>query len=430
MEYGMDLTQKRPRVIIIGAGFGGLFAARQLAGKAVDVLLIDRHNYHTFTPLLYQVATSALDPGEIAYPVRPIFRDKVNMQFLLGEVSAVDPAAKTVTVDSGGQTLVESYDYLILAAGSVVDFFGNQAVQRFGIPLRTLGDAVDLRNHILRRFEEAIWESNPETREALTTIVVVGGGPTGLETAGAVAELYAHSLNAEFPQGQFKARVLLVEAIDHLLDPYPPKLQTAALEQLRSLGVEVVLSDPVVAVDENAITLKSGIRIPTRTLIWSAGIQGAPLASKLGLELEKGRRVRVKPTLEVIGMGAVYAVGDMSYLEDAQGKPYPQMIPPAQQQGTLAARNILRRTQGEVEREFVYADRGLMATIGRSRAVAWLYNRVPLRGFTAWAVWLVLHLMTLMGFRNRVQVFINWVWNYITYDRSIRIILDRNEDRA
>jgi NADH dehydrogenase len=419
----------RPKVIIIGAGFGGLFAARRLAGKAVDVLLIDRNNYHTFTPLLYQVATCALDPSEIAYPVRSIFYKKENIRFLLGEVIVIDTAARQITVTSEGKSRQESYDYLILAGGSTPTYFGNDDFRQFSYELRTLGDAIDLRNHILRLFERAVWTNDFRERDALTTIVVVGGGPTGLETAGAIYELYNYLLTKEYRGDQLRARVILVEKMPHLLTPYPDNLQEAARRQLESLGVEIMLGRSVAGVAADHVSLDDGTQIPTHTLIWSAGVNGSPLGKLLGVKLERGDRLPVEPTMQVKGFENIYAAGDMTYLPDGNGQLYPQMIPVAIQQGTLAAANILRQIKGESLQPFVYRDKGIMATIGRSRAVAWLYNRIPLSGYLAWLVWLVFHLMTLLGFRNRAVVLLNWAWNYFTYDRSVRIILEKANTR-
>jgi NADH dehydrogenase len=414
----------RPRIVIVGAGFGGLYAARTLAGQDVDVLLIDRENFHTFTPLLYQVATSALDPSEIAYPVRTIFHKASNVRFLWGEVTGIDRAGKRVGVDSRGRLRDEPYDYLILAAGSVTNFFGNRQAAEISFELKTLADAVVLRNHILKLFERAAWAEDEATRDPLTTMVVVGGGATGLETAGALYELYNDVLAKEFPDQRLKTHVILIEASDRLLAPYPEKLQQAALRQIRSVGVEVVFGNPVVAATPTQVTLKDGTVIETHTLVWAAGVAASPLGKRLGVELGWQRRVPVKPTLEVIGCEDIYAVGDMAYLEDAQGKPYPGVIQVAKQQSICAARNILYRLDGEPQAEFVYRDLGTMATIGRSRAVAWLFNRIPLSGFLAWIAWVLLHLVMLMGFRNRLNVFVNWMWNYFTYDRSVRIILE------
>ncbi len=418
-------AQHRPTVIIIGAGFGGLNAAKKLAGADVDVLMIDRHNFHLFTPLLYQVATSGLDPSEIAYPVRGIFRDADNIHFLMGSVEAIDTDRQTVTVRTEHRTTEERYDYLIVAAGSKPNYFGKDAIREHAFDLKTLWDAVTLRNHILRSFEQAAWIDDPAEREALTTMVVVGGGPTGLETAGALYELVRHVLRREYHDGlpETPGRVILVEMQDHVLAPYPPRLQRAAYRQLESLGVEVILGNRVVEAGPDHIRLADDTVIATHTLVWSVGVRGATLAERLGVPLKAGDRVPVLPTLQVEGLPGVYAVGDIAYLEDPNGEPYPMLIPVAQQQGRLAARNILRRLKGEPERPFKYFDRGLMATIGRSRAVAWIFNRVQLTGFIAWLAWLGLHLITLIGFRNRLNVFVNWVWNYLTYDRSVRIIL-------
>jgi NADH dehydrogenase len=418
------INGNRPRVVIVGAGFGGLYAARTLANQDVDVLLIDRENFHTFTPLLYQVATSALDPSEIAYPVRTIFHKNRNIHFLWGEVTGIDRERKLVLVDSRGRSREEPYDYLIIAAGSVTSFFGNREAAAVSFELKSLADAVVLRNHILKLFERAAWAEDEATRDQLTTMVVVGGGATGLETAGALYELYNDVLAKEFPDERLKTRVILIEASDRLLAPYPEKLQQAALRQIESIGVEVIFGNPVVSASLTSVTLKDGTVIPSHTLVWAAGVAASPLGERLGVPLGWQRRVPVKPTLEAIGCEDIYVVGDMAYLEDAHGKPYPGVIQVAKQQSICAAQNILYRLSGEAQAEFVYRDLGIMATIGRSRAVAWLFNRIPLRGFLAWMAWVLLHLVMLMGFRNRLNVFVNWMWNYFTYDRSVRIILE------
>jgi NADH dehydrogenase len=420
----------RPRIVIVGAGFGGLFAARTLAGKPVDVLLIDRENYHTFTPLLYQVATCALDPSEIAYPVRGIFRNNENVHFLLGEVSDIDCEARSVRVRNGDLEREERYDHLILAAGSAPTYFGNEAFMACSLELRTLGDAVELRNHVLRMFERATWAVDPDLNEALTTIVVIGGGPTGLETAGAIYELYNHVLDLEYTQEALRARVLLLEMLPHLLSPFPEELQSAAKIQLESLGVEVMLGNRVEEVAGDHVRLADGTIIPTYTVVWAAGVKASPVTKMMDLALAHSGRLPISPTLEVVGRERVYAIGDMAYLEDPTGEPYPMLIPVAQQQGVLAAKNILATIRGEAPQPFSYYDRGIMATIGRRRAVAWIYNRITLTGFFAWLAWLGLHLLTLLGFRNQVVVLVNWIWNYFTFDRSVRIILEKSTPPA
>jgi len=419
----------RPKVVVIGAGFGGLYATKKLAKADVEVLLIDRQNFHLFTPLLYQVATSGLEPGEIAYPVRGILHGGSNVRFLLGSVEAIDPVHHTVTVRSESKTCQEPYDYLIVAAGSQTHYFGNASIQQHAFGLKTLSEAVVLRNHILKCFENAAWLDDPARREALTTLVVVGGGPTGLETVGALRELYRYVLSKEYA-GQIPdpaGRVILIEAQDHLLHPYPARLQNAARQQLEDMGVEVILGRQVVEAAGDHIRLDDGRVIATHTLVWNAGVKASPLADLLGVPLQRSGRVPVRPTLEVGDLDSVYVVGDMAYLEDPKGEPYPMLIPVAKQQGMLAAANILRRIAGQPQANFTYTglrDRGIMATIGRSRAVAWIFYKVQLTGYLAWLAWLGLHLITLLGFRNRLNVFVNWMWNYFTYDRSVRIILE------
>ena len=418
-------TLARPRIIIIGAGFGGLAVVNKLLRQSVDILLIDRNNFHTFTPLLYQVATCALDPSEIAYPIRGIYRKNRNISFLLGEVIAIHPQEKRVVVKTNGTSLDQYYDYLVVATGSVINFFGNESVEQFAFGLKNMQDTIILRNHILKLFEKAAWTKDSIEREAMTTMVVVGGGPTGLETAGALYELYNHVLSREYNRANsIRARVVLVEATNTLLTPYPERLRELARKQLESLGVEVIMGKAVQKMEKNRVTLADGEVIHTHTLVWSAGVKGSPVARMLGVELARGDRIPVQPTLEVIGLENVYAVGDIAYLLDAESKPYAQVIPVAQQQGKYVAQNIINRLNNKPQDEFIYRDKGIMATIGRRRAVAYPYNKVQLSGFFAWVTWLGLHLVWLMGFRNRVTVFVNWVWNYITYDRSVRIIIN------
>lgn len=419
----------RPKVIIIGAGFAGLYAAQELAKSDVDVLLIDRNNFHTFTPLLYQVATCALDPSSIAYPVRTIFRTQESISFLLGDVTTIDYEQKSVTVETQSGEQQHHYDYLLLATGSITNYFGQEAIEKHAFGLKDLDDAIKLRHHILKLFEQAAWSTDTAERDALTTLVVVGGGPTGLETAGALYELYNHVLKQEYNtvEPKMRARVILLEAMDNLLAVYPERLQRAARKQLESLGVEVMLNAKVSDVTPNQVVLADGRIIHSHTLVWSAGVQASPIVKMLDVETVRGGRLPVLPTMQVAEREGIYAAGDLSYLEDSDGKPYPQLIPVAKQQGILAAKNMLRQQRGETLGEFGYSDRGIMATIGRSRAVAWLFYRVQLTGFLAWLAWLFLHLVVLMGFRNRLSVFISWVWNYLTYDRSVRLILNNEE---
>lgn len=418
--------EKRNKIIIVGAGFGGLFSAKTLAGKDIDVILIDKHNYHTFTPLLYQVATCALDPSEIAYPIRAIFRKFPNVKTLLGEVVALDPGGKNISVEIDGMLQRLEYDYLILAGGSQSNYFGNDQFSSHTYDLKSLSDAVELRNHVLRSFEKAIWASEPEEREALLTFVVIGGGPTGIETAGALYELYNHVLSKEFQEHDLQARVIIVEMAPYVLGTYPHQLRKKAVAQLKTLGITLEFENPVVAVEEDQVVLQDGKQIPTSTVVWSVGVKGASLGNLLNVEMKPGNRIPVDGHMRVRGFENIFAVGDMTYIESPGGVPYPQMIPVAQQQAELAASNILAEIKGNTLDKFSYRDRGIMATIGRSRAVAWLFNRFQIAGFLAWLVWLFFHLISLVGFRNRISVLLSWIWNYLTYDRSVRIILDQS----
>jgi NADH:ubiquinone reductase (H+-translocating) len=424
---------RRPRVIVIGAGFAGMAAAQQLANAYVDVLLVDRNNYHLFTPLLYQVATCSLDASDIAYPIRTIFRHQSNLEFRLGEVTDIDMVHQTVIIRENESVHQESYDYLVLVAGRVSNFFDNESIEEHSFGMQTLSEALILRNHILRLFEEASWVQDEAERRALTTLVVVGGGPTGLETAGALYELYNYVLQTEYSKLEnMEAHVILLEALDSLLLGYPEHLQESAKKQIESLGVEVMLNSKVDTVTENRVILADGRSIEARTLVWAAGVKASPLAQMLDVKLERGGRVPITPSGEVIGCPNVFAGGDLMYLVNpATDKPYPQLIPVATQMGDLIGKNIRNRIAGRELETFHYQDRGIMATIGRRRAVAWVFYRIQLTGRIAWFAWLTLHLLWLMGFRNRISVLINWIWNYFSYHQrganSVRMILPELE---
>lgn len=425
----MSHNNPSTKVIIIGAGFAGLNAAKVLAKhKQFEVILVDRNNYHTFTPLLYQVATCGLDPSSIAYPIRSIFRNSDNVHCLMGEVTGINHTDKVVDVKTNGITRNEHYDYLLIAAGSVTNFFGISGLSDYAFEIKSLNHSVKLRQHILRLFERAAWTDDDDYKSALLTMVVVGGGATGIETAGAMYELYNHVLKQEYDDRQeLKAKVILLEATGELLAPYPEGLRESAKKQLESVGVEVMTNAQVSDAGKDFIKLKDGRHIQTHTIVWSAGVKSSSLADMLDVELQRGGRVPVKPTMEVIGRDGVFVAGDMAYLEDDKGNPYPMLIPVANQQGKLVAENILHKLNGTAESIFKYNDRGIMATIGRTRAVAWIFYRVQLSGFLAWIAWLFLHLIMLMGFRNRISAFINWMWNYFTYDRSVRIIVQADQ---
>ncbi len=411
----------RPHVVIVGAGFGGLRAARTLGRAPVDVTLIDRNNYHTFLPLLYEVASAGLAPGEIAQPVRAILHGLRNVRFRMGEVRRIDLGERLVITDDWALR----YDYLVLAAGSTTNFFGLRSVEERALGMKDLDDATGVRNHILRSFERAtLIEEDPE-RERLMTMVVIGGGPTGVELAGALAELKRHVLPRDYPElNLMKARVVLLEATNGLLAALPEGLQHKANEQLRRLGVEVRFGAAVSEVAPLGVVLSSGETIPAANVIWVAGVRGAQLAQRLSLELGPSGRVRVLPTLQVPGHPETYVVGDLSYLDGPNGRGYPMLAQVAMQQGELAAANIVRELGRVNPRVFRYRDRGTMATVGRQMAVAHVFG-LQFSGLVAWLLWLTVHLIALIGLRNRALVLVNWTWNYFRYDRAIRLVTDR-----
>lgn len=414
-SVGARVKSPPPRVVIVGAGFGGLWAARALTQFPVNVLLIDRNNYHTFLPLLYQVAAAELEPEAIVYPVRSIVRNLRNVRFTMAEVVSIDLGARALTTPDR----VIPYDFLILATGSTSHFFGVTGAADHAFPLKTLEEGIALRNHILRCFERALDEPSADRRRQLLTFAIVGGGPTGVEFAGALAELIRGPLRKDYPSlNLHEVRVVLLEATDTLLPGLPERLRSYALRRLRGMGLDVRLASAVSQISRQTVSLKDGTVIPTETVVWTAGVRGDPLVENRGLPLARGGRVAVLPTLQVAGHPEVYVVGDLTFVE---GEPLPMIAPVAIQQGAAAARNIGRQIAGNAPRRFVYRDRGTMATIGRNAAVAIVGNREFI-GFPAWILWLGVHLVNLIGFRNRLIVLINWAWDYLFYERAVRLI--------
>lgn len=410
-------TQNTPHVVVIGAGFGGLHVAQKLAGKAVRVTLVDKRNYHLFQPLLYQVATAGISPHEIAYPVRAIFQKQKNFSFLMTRVSGVDFTRKVLLTDQGEV----AYDYLVIAAGASVNFFGNASLQKNALPLKDVSDAVDIRNHILKKFELAAQETDERKRQGLLTFVAVGGGPTGVESAGALSELIRLVLRRDYPQMDMKSvRVVLLEASGGILLNMPSDLQASAMASLQSKHVEVRLNARVKDYDGQVVTFTDGSQLPCETLLWSAGVKAASLMGRLGLEQVSLGRVKVLPTLQLPQHPEVYVIGDAAYLEE-NGHALPMVAPVATQQGERAAENILATLQSKPLKAFHYKNLGSMTTIGRNAAVADSFG-MHFRGFMAWVVWLVVHLIGLIGFRNRLIVLINWTWDYFFYDRAVRLI--------
>lgn len=407
----------RPVVAIVGAGFGGLNAARRLQDQDLDVVLIDKNNYHLFQPLLYQVATAALSPTDIAYPVRAVFQKQKNFNFWLAQVNRVDIDSRCLDT-SGGQV---NFDYLILAPGGQTNFFGLDRVAEYGFELKDLDDAEAIRNHILWMFERAAHETDEELCDALRTFVIVGAGPTGVECAGALSELIRLVLRKDYPAMRVSdVHVIILEALGQLLPGFPDELGAAALKTLRKKHVEVRLNSEVADFDGNKVTLRNGEIIPAYSLIWAAGVRAAKLMETVQAPQGKQGRVVVEPTLQLAGHPEIFVIGDAAYLE-SDGKPLPMMAPVAIQQARVAAENIKRSLAGEDLIEFMYKDPGKLATIGRNAAVARV-KTLKFHGFLAWIIWLAVHIFWLIGFRNRLLVLVNWAWDYLFYDRAVRLI--------
>ncbi len=407
-------------VVVLGAGFAGLHAVRELSREpGVRVTLVDRNNYHLFQPLLYQVATAGLEAPQIAFPIRAFLRKHRNARFLLGSAEGVDPRARVLWVEGRPIT----YDYLIVGTGARTNDFGLPGVARYGYGLKTLDDAMKIRDRILSACEEAVRTPDPARRKALLTFVVVGGGPTGVELAGALGELRRHVASRDYPDLDLSEfRVVLIEAGPRLLEAFAPSSAQYAQRFLEKLGVELMLGEQVVEVTPDAVRLRSGLNLPCFTVLWSAGVTGQVLP---GLTPARGNRIATAPELYVPDYPSIYVVGDLNYLEYRDGRPHPQVAPVAMQQGALAARNILRELHGQEKRPFKYKEKGSMATLGRSHAIAEI-GRLKMRGFLAWGAWLAVHLYYLIGSRNRMMVLSNWAYSYFTYDYAVRIMHNRH----
>ena len=410
------------RVVIVGAGFGGLDCAKQLVNESVDVTLVDRHNFHTFQPLLYQVATAGLASSDVAYPVRGIFQDAANVRFRTGEVTGVDWAANRLHLLDGTHL---DFDHLVLAAGATTSFFGVQGAAEHSLPLYGLSDAIRLRNHVISQFERA--DADPALiDEGALTFVVLGGGPTGVETAGALTELFGMVFTRDFRRLEVgRARVVLLEMTDRVLGPFSARAQRHAAEQLTARGVELRLGEEVVSVRADGVTLASGEVIATKTVVWAAGVKASPLADALGVEQVRGGRIKVTPDLRIPAHPQAFVIGDLAAIAGPGGVLLPQVAQVAKQSGKYVGKVIARSRRGhDKHRPFRYWDKGTMATIGRNAAVADLPLKLRLTGVVAWVAWLFLHLLYLGGFRNRLSVLVSWSWSYLTWDRGPRLVIE------
>jgi NADH dehydrogenase len=411
-------AQKLPHIVIVGAGFGGMEVARRLKNTSVQITLIDRQNYHLFQPLLYQVAIAGLVPSQIAYPLRTIFRKQKNLTFQMGEVTSIDFESRYVKTNGS----VIAYDYLVLAVGGQTNFFGMNSVEENGFQLKNIESAVNTRNHLLKMFEQANREVDAEKRKAFLTFVVVGGGPTGVETAGALAELITHVLAKDYPHMDLKdVRVLLLEAGNSVMPTYPDELRKATFDLLRSKNVEIRLNAKLTDYNGMQVTLGDGDQINTHTLIWTAGVRGAKLLDSLGVQQAGSGRVRTDASLQVPAHPEVFVIGDAAYFENGKGQPLPMLSTVAIQQGKVTAQNIRKILKGQNPEPFHYKDPGLLATIGRNAAVARIWG-LSFSGFIAWLIWVFLHIYRLIGFRNRLLVLINWAWEYLFYENQVRLI--------
>jgi NADH:ubiquinone reductase (H+-translocating) len=407
-----------PQVVIIGGGFAGLAAARKLEHVPCEVTIVDRHNHHVFQPLLYQVATAGLSPGDIASPIRWILRDQARLRVLLANVERIDTQAKQIVLDRGERLV---YDYLIVAAGSTHSYFGHDEWSEAAPGLKTLDDALAIRRRLLLAFEEAEREPNPVYQRRLLTFVIIGGGPTGVEMAGALGEIARQVLRTEFDTfDPAMARIVLIEAGPSILSTFPESLRESARVALLRLGITVRLGKAVTKVEPGAVWIGDE-RIEAHTILWAAGVAAAPLSRDLGPNLDRAGRVIVAPDLSVPGHAGVFVAGDLASFSHQTGQPLPGVAQVAKQQGARAAKNVARLIAGRPAQPFHYYDPGNMATIGRNAAIA-DFGWLRVSGYLGWLLWLFVHILFLIGFRNRISVMLQWAASYFTYQRSVRLI--------
>lgn len=422
MNQSTSDTSKFPKIVIVGGGFGGIELTKRLKNKEVEVLMLDRHNYHTFQPLLYQVATGGLEADSIAFPLRKIFKNQKNFTFRVTDVESVDPAKKAVNTSIGEI----GYDYLVIATGSDTNFFGQKEIEHFSMAMKTIPEALNLRSMILQNLEEALVATDPVEKRSLLNFVVVGGGPTGVELSGSLAELKRHVLPKDYPELSIDdINVYLIEGSDELLGVMSDQASAKSKQFLEEMGVNVFTNLRVESYDGNVIKLSDGNAINTRNVLWSAGVKGAVLDGLPADSISRGNRIIVDQFNRVTAQESIFAIGDVAMQitpENPNG--LPGVAPVAIQQGTHLAKNIIRFMNHEQPEPFNYFDKGSMATVGRNKAVVDI-GKIRFQGIFAWFVWMFVHLMSLVGFRNKLVTFVNWVWSYFSYDRGTRLIIRR-----
>jgi NADH dehydrogenase len=418
------MSNNRRHIVIVGGGFGGITAAKQLKKADVDVTLIDKSNHHLFQPLLYQVATAALSPGDIAAPIRQLIGKQPGVRVLLGEVAEVNPEKNSLMLTDGRSI---SYDQLVLAPGAQYNYFGHDEWKEHAPGLKSISDALGTRERILLSLEEAEQIDDPKLREPYLTYVIIGGGPTGVEMAGAIAEIAKRNMMRDYSNfSKNETRIFLVEAGPKILNGYPDKLSERAREMLEDMGVRVLLNTPVTQIKEHAVKFEQGT-IQTPNIIWAAGVVASPLLDSLGVEQDRTGRVKVNDDLSVPGYPNMYVIGDAAHLNDEEGIPLPALAPVAQQQGEFLGRKLAAgRPHNGGQQSFHYRDKGTMATIGRAKAVANI-NGFNFSGVFAWLMWSFVHILQLMCFHKKTRVFLDWIWYYFTFQRGVRLITDRRD---
>lgn len=420
MVQPVSNTSKFPKLVIVGGGFGGIELAKRLRNKKVEILMLDRHNYHTFQPLLYQVATGGLEADSIAFPLRKIFKNQKNFTFRMTDAERVETAKKIIHTSIGEIP----YDYLVIATGSDTNFFGQKEIEHFSMAMKTIPEALNLRSMILQNLEEALIETDPVRKSSLLNFVVVGGGPTGVELSGALAELKNHVLPKDYPELRIEnIKVYLIEGSPELLGAMSAQASAKSKEFLQKLGVQVFTNMRVESYDGDVIRLSGGQIINTKNVLWSAGVKGAVLDGFPPETIARGNRLKVDEYNRVSGQDCIFAIGDVSAQITAETpNGLPGVAPVAIQQGKKLAKNIIHLINNENPEPFKYSDKGSMATVGRNLAVVDM-GKIHFQGIFAWFVWMFVHLMSLVGFRNKVVTFVNWVWSYFSYDRGTRLII-------